>query len=166
MTSGYPVPKDYNWQPKTYTTSASAYNSPAKTLESFFNDMFFLGFNDQLSRWNSLTKMSKPSSFPPYNLVKVDEDTYKVELAVAGYTKEDIDITVDRDQLVVASKETEEPTYSDFIYQGIAQRHWRQQFILGEYMEVTGATLKDGLLIITIEREIPEELKPKTIKIK
>ena len=127
--------------------------------------MFFLGFNDQLSRWASLSNMTKPSSFPPYNLVKINDDAYKIEIAIAGYTKDDIDVTVERDQLIVASKDLAD-SKSEIIYQGIAQRQWRQKFILGEFMEVKDATLKDGLLTINIIRVLPEEAKPKVIKIK
>lgn len=172
MASGLPTPKGYDsdwreprktqWEPvsKTYK-----YIEPTKTLESFFNDMFFLGFHDQIARWNSLTTMTKPQSFPPYNLVKINDDTYKVEMAVAGYSKDDVDITVERDQLIVASKDLAD-SESEVIYQGIAQRQWRQKFILGEYMEVKDAVLKDGLLTINIVRNLPAEAKPKVIKIK
>lgn len=135
------------------------------TLQSLLNDMFFLGFSDQISRWNGLTTI-KPISFPPYNLIKIDDDSYKIELAVAGYTKDDISITVERDQLIVASKEQETEDGNTIIHQGIAERQWRQRFILGEYMEVASATLRDGLLTINIQRNLPEEAKPKVIKIK
>lgn len=170
MASGYPTnrypddPYKKQWEPPVSKTTVMA--PPVKTLESFFNDMFFLGFNDQLSRWSSLAGTSKPLSFPPYNLIKLNDELWKVELAVAGYSKDDIVITVERDQLIVASKDNEDDETATIVYQGIAQRSWRQKFILGEYMEVAGATLKDGLLTITVERNLPEEAKPKTIKIK
>ena len=156
----YPPHKDWRWEEPSKKLPAP------RTLESFFNDMFFLGFNDQLSRWASLSNITKPASFPPYNLIKIDDDTWKVELAVAGYTKDDINITVEKDQLIVASKDLEDEDDSTVVYQGIAQRQWRQKFILGEYMEVAGATLRDGLLTINVERNLPEEAKPKVIKIK
>ena len=164
-----PTPKSWNephknqWsapETKTYTAPVTP-----RTLSSFFNDMFFLGFQDQVQRWNDLSNLSKPSSFPPYNLIKINDDSYKIEIAIAGYGKEDIDITVERDQLIVASKDLADST-SEVIYQGIAQRQWRQKFILGEYMEVQDALLKDGLLTINIVRNLPEEVKPKTIEIK
>ena len=136
------------------------------TLPSLFSDQFFLGFHDQLQRWAPLAQNKKPASFPPYNLLKIDENNYKVELAVAGYSKEDIDITVEKDILTVKSKVKEITTSTEVIHQGIAERQWSQQFILGEYMAVKDALLKDGLLTINVERELPEELKPKTIKIK
>ena len=151
MASGYP-----SHQYVTQTT----------TFPSLFSDQFFLGFTDQLQRWAPLAQTKKPGSFPPYNLIKTDDNTYKVELAVAGYTKEDIDITVEKDILTVKSKVKETTTSDTMIHQGIAERQWSQQFILGEHMLVKDAVLKDGLLTINVERELPEELKPKTIKIK
>lgn len=171
-------PNSNKWVTAPYTGTTVTYSNPItfptsndkypkrQTLESLFNDMFFLGFNDQLSRWNTLTNMSKPSNFPPYNLIKIDDDTYRVELAVAGYSKEDVEIKVDRDTLIVSSKEQETDDDEIIVYQGIAQRQWSQKFILGEYMEVDSATLKDGLLVINVVRNVPEEEKPKIIKIK
>ena len=88
MASGLPTPKGWDGPSKTdwtYPESKKSYTPPPRTLESFFNDMFFLGFNDQLSRWASLSNMTKPSSFPPYNLVKINDDAYKIEIAIAGY---------------------------------------------------------------------------------
>lgn len=133
-------------------------------LPTLFSDNFFLGFADQIERWQNFTT-AKPSSFPPYNIIKEDDDNYRVELAVAGYSKSDVDITVERDQLIVASAKTESDD-AHYVHQGIAERSWRQTFILGEYMVVKDAVLKDGLLTISVERELPEEMKPKSIKIK
>lgn len=135
------------------------------TLTDLFNNQFFLGFQDQINRWNNLTTI-KPTSFPPYNLIKVDDDNYTIELALAGYSKTDVEITVEKDLLTVKSVEKEEDKDSTVLHQGIAKRLWTQKFVLGEWMAVKDATLKDGLLTIKVERELPEELKPKTIKIK
>lgn len=154
-------PHKSDWEkPSGYT-----YPQPPKTLASFFNDMFFLGFNDQVQRWNALHTASA-GKFPPYNLIKVDANNYKVEMAVAGYSKDDISVTVERDQLLVSSKEKDEEPTEGVVYQGIAQRQWSQKFILGEYMEVKDVFLKDGLLTINVVRNLPEDAKPKTIKIK
>jgi len=128
--------------------------------------MFFLGFSDQLTRWTPLANTKKPTSFPPYNLIKEDDDNFVIELAVAGYTRDDIDITVEKDVLTVQNTTEAVKSKDTFIHQGIAEREWKQKFVLGEYMEVGSASLKEGLLIIRVERHIPEELKPKTIKIK
>jgi molecular chaperone IbpA len=136
---------------------------PSVTFTSLFNDQFFLGFNEQVERWQSL---NKKASFPPYNLVKVDKDTYRIELAVAGYSKEDIDISVEKDLLTVKSKNNNSKSTDEFIHQGIAERDWTQSFVLGEWITVKDAVYKDGMLTINLEREVPEELKPKVIKIK
>jgi molecular chaperone IbpA len=139
------------------------YKDPFAQIQSIFNDPFFLGFNDQFVRWESNKKTT--SSFPPYNVKKVDEDNYIVELAVAGYDREDLDITVDKDTLIIKS-DRENDEDSDFLHKGIAGRNFTQTFTLGEYMLVKSASLENGLLTIKIEKEIPEEHKPRQIKIK
>jgi molecular chaperone IbpA len=163
MASGYPTGSPHDqWGAKLPATTVTI-----PSLSSIFADQFFLGFNDQISRWQTLATMKKPMSFPPYNIIKVDADTYRVELAVAGYSKEDIDITVEKDLLTVKSNlKKDEKSEDEFLHQGIAERQWTQQFVLGEWMSIKEAALKDGLLTIKVEREVPEELKPKTIKIK
>jgi molecular chaperone IbpA len=100
--------------------------------------------------------------------VKLDDDHYCIELALAGYSKEDIEISVEKDILTVKSVEEDKDEDTDgltVIHQGIAKRLWSQKFILGEWMEVWWAGLEDGLLTIKIKREVPEELKPKVITI-
>jgi len=139
------------------------YKDPFTQIQSIFNDPFFLGFNDQFVRWESNKKTT--SSFPPYNVKKVDEDNYIVELAVAGYEREDLDITVNKDTLIIKS-DRENDESSDFLHKGIAGRNFTQTFTLGEYMLVKSASLENGLLTIKIEREIPEEHRPRQIKIK
>jgi molecular chaperone IbpA len=139
------------------------YTDPFVQIQSIFNDPFFLGFNDQFVRWESNKKTT--SQFPPYNVKKVDEDNYTIELAVAGYSREDLEIKVEKDTLTIKS-EKEKDEKSDFLHRGIAGRNFTQHFTLGEYMVVKSASLENGLLSINIERELPEEAKPKTIKIK
>ena len=139
------------------------YKDPFAQIETIFNDPFFLGFNDQFVRWETNKKTT--SSFPPYNVKKVDEDNYVVELAVAGYDREDIDVTVDKDTLIIKS-ERENDDKADYLHKGIAGRNFTQTFTLGEYMIVKSASLENGLLSVKIEREIPDEAKPRTIKIK
>ena len=139
------------------------YIDPFSHINSIFNDPFFLGFNDQFVRWESNKKTA--SSFPPYNVKKVDEDNYTIELAVAGYDREELEIKVEKDTLTIKSdKETDNK--SDFLHRGIAGRNFTQHFTLGEYMIVKSASLENGMLSIKIERELPEEAKPRQIKIK
>jgi molecular chaperone IbpA len=146
----------------TYTYNIS-HTNPFTTLDTWFNDPFFLGFNDQFARWE--TNKKSLSSFPPYNVKKIDEDNYVVELAVAGYDREDIDVTVDKDTLIIKS-ERENDDKSDYLHKGIAGRNFTQTFTLGEYMIVKSASLDNGLLTVKIERELPESARPRQIKIK
>jgi molecular chaperone IbpA len=129
-----------------------------------FNDPFFIGFNRELSRLNTAHKTNL-QSYPPYDLLKLDEDTYRLSVAVAGFTKSDIDVSVDNGTLIIKG-EIIEITDAEIVHKGIAGRKFVRSFALGEYMEVSNADLKDGLLTISIVRVVPEEKKPKTIKIK
>ena len=129
-----------------------------------FNDPFFIGFNRELSRLNTAHKINS-QSYPPYDLLKLDEDTYKLSIAVAGFTKDNIDVSVDNGTLIIKG-ETVEVTDAEIVHKGIAGRKFIRSFALGEYMEVTGAEMKDGMLHIDIDRIVPEEKKPKEIAIK
>ena len=131
---------------------------------AIFNDPFFIGFNRNLTQLNSVYKTNN-QSYPPYDLLKLDEDTYRLSLAVAGFSREDIDVSVDNGSLIIKG-ELVEVTDAEIVHKGIAGRKFTRTFALGEYMEVTGAELKDGMLTITIDRIVPEEKKPKSIKIK
>jgi molecular chaperone IbpA len=129
-----------------------------------FNDPFFIGFNRDLGRLNSAHK-TNTTSYPPYDLLKLDEDTYQISLAVAGFSKEDIDMSVENGTLIIKGAIIE-VTDAEVIHKGIASRKFVRSFALGEYMEVTSAELKDGMLHINVVRIVPEEKKPKSIKIK
>ena len=128
------------------------------------NDPFFIGFGRNLERITS-NKDIFGTNYPPHNLIKIDEDNYRIELAVAGFSKEDIQVSLHQNELTVfGDKEDDKET--SFVHKGIASRNFRKIFALGEYIEVVGAEMKDGLLVISLERNIPEAQKPKTIKIK
>ena len=129
-----------------------------------FNDPFFIGFNRELSRLNTAHKTNS-QSYPPYDLLKLDEDTYRISLAVAGFSREHIDVSVDNGTLIIKG-EVVEVTDAEVVHKGIAGRKFVRSFALGEYMEVTGADMKDGMLHINVDRIVPEDKKPKTIKIK
>jgi molecular chaperone IbpA len=110
-----------------------------KYAMDLFNDPFFIGFNRELSRLNT-AHQTNSQSYPPYDLLKLDEDTYRLSLAIAGFTKDDLKISVDNGTLIIK----------------------------GEIVEVTDAEVvhKDGMLHIDIDRIVPEEKKPKEIAIK
>ena len=129
-----------------------------------FNDPFFIGFNRELGRLNTAHKTNS-QTYPPYDLLKLDEDTYRLSLAIAGFTKEDIDISIDNGTLNIKG-ELVEIIDAEVVHQGIAGRKFTRSFALGEYMEVTGAEMKDGMLHINVDRIVPEDKKPKSIKIK
>lgn len=129
-----------------------------------FNDPFFIGFNREISRLNHAHKLNT-QSYPPYDILKLDEDNYVLSLAVAGFSEDDLDISVDNGTLYVKG-EVSERTDAEVVHKGIATRKFTRSFALGEYMEVSGAELKDGILTLSIVRIIPEDKKPKSIKIK
>jgi molecular chaperone IbpA len=129
-----------------------------------FNDPFFIGFNRELSRLNTAHKTNS-QSYPPYDLLKLDEDTYRLSIAVAGFSNENINVSVDNGTLIIKG-EMVEVTDAEVVHKGIAGRKFVRSFALGEYMEVTGAEMKDGMLHINVDRIIPEDKKPKAIEIK
>jgi molecular chaperone IbpA len=129
-----------------------------------FNDPFFIGFNRELGRLNNAHKINS-QSYPPYDLLKLDEDTYLISIAIAGFGKEDIDVSVDNGTLIIKG-EIVEVTDAEVVHKGIAGRKFTRSFALGEYMEVTGAKMNDGMLNINVERIVPEDKKPKSITIK
>ena len=130
-----------------------------------FRDPFFIGFNRELDRLSNIYREATHQSYPPYNLVKIDEDTYQLSLAIAGFSKDEVSVSVDNGSLIVKGEKTEESS-KEVLYKGIATRKFTRTFALGEYMEVDRAEMADGILNIFVERNIPEEKKPKAIKIK
>ncbi len=129
-----------------------------------FKDPFFIGFNRELDRFNNIQKVNT-QAYPPYDLLKLDEDTYKLSLAIAGFSKENINVSVDNGTLVIKG-EIVDVVDAEVVHKGIASRKFTRTFALGEYMEVTGAEIKNGMLNIDINRVIPDDKKPKAIKIK
>ena len=107
-------------------------------------------------------------NFPPYNIVKTGDNQYDVELALAGFNKKDIDVTVEDGILTIKSivKEAKDKKEDGVIHKGIAKRMFSKSFTIADDVEVKGAELKDGLLKVSLERIIPESRKPKTISIK
>ena len=134
-----------------------------KLAMDLFNDPFFIGFGRDIQRMKDNTQIFS-TNYPPHNLIKINEDSYVIQLAVAGFSKEEISISLSGNQLEVYGLKLEDEETS-FVHKGIASRNFRKFFALGEYMEIVGASLKDGLLKINIQRVVPEDQKPKTIEI-
>src|SRR5690242_15904522 len=106
-------------------------------------------------------------NYPPFDLVKEGENEYRIQLAVAGFRPDEIDITAQQNVLVVSGRKTDESDEkgTDFIYRGIANRSFERRFALADHIQVKGADLKDGMLSIELVREIPEAMKPRKIDI-
>ena len=106
-------------------------------------------------------------NYPPFDLIKLGDNEYRIELAVAGFKPDEIDITAQQNVLIVSGKKTEdsENRGNDYIYRGIATRSFERRFALADHIQVRGADLKDGLLAVELVREIPEAMKPRKISI-
>lgn len=109
------------------------------------------------------------SNYPPHNIVKYSDDTYAIEVAVAGFTKEEVTVEVDQDQLTIRgikNRPNESTGQIEYLHRGLAARDFEQTFTLAEYMIVRGAKVDNGMLQIDIQRVVPEALKPRQIEIK
>ena len=106
------------------------------------------------------------TNYPPHNIVKFNESHYAIEVAVAGFSKEEITVEVDQDQLIVRGVQKATTEGKEYLHRGLASREFEQTWTLAEYMEVKGAEVKDGMLIVEIERIVPESLQPRKIEIK
>ena len=116
---------------------------------------------------NDIYRMPTATNFPPYNIVKTGEYTYDVELALAGFSKDDIDVEYKDNMLTVKSKEKAKDNDVDgMLHRGISKRWFSKSFTIADDVEVKGAELKDGLLKVSMERIIPEGKKARTIEVK
>ena len=106
-------------------------------------------------------------NYPPFDLIKKGENDYCIQLAVAGFKPDEIDITAQQNVLIVSGRKSDESEGKDgdFIYRGIANRSFERRFALADHIQVKGADLKDGMLAIELVREIPEAMKPRKINI-
>ncbi|MWD29181.1 Hsp20 family protein [Aquicoccus sp. SCR17] len=105
------------------------------------------------------------STYPPYNIEKTADDTYRISIAVAGFSADDLNVEVKEKALVVSARKADEDETRSFLHRGIATRAFERRFHLADHVVVTGASHADGMLHIDLEREIPEALKPRRIEI-
>ncbi len=103
-------------------------------------------------------------NYPPFDLIKVDENHYRINLAVAGFSRDEIDITAQQNQLIVSGKRSDDDGI-DYIHRGIANRQFERKFGLADFIKVAEADLKDGLLSVELIREIPEAMRPRKVAI-
>ena len=127
---------------------------------------FTIGYDDIFKQFETLLEHQQPN-YPPYNIVKTGDYTHVIEVALAGYSKAEVEVILEDKTLTIKSSDT--PTTDkpeDVIHKGIAKRAFNRKFTLADDVVVNGAELKDGLLTVELERVVPEEKKPKVIKIK
>jgi len=122
-----------------------------------------IGF-DQVPSLLSHALQREETGYPPYNIEKVGEDQYRIVMAVAGFGKDDVEIVQEQNRLSVRGKLKELSTKT-YLHRGIATRAFERHFDLADYVEVTDATMGEGLLVISLKRELPEALKPRSIPI-
>ncbi len=140
-------------QLRTITTAdLAAINKALVGFDRIFNDRFFNG--------------NQNGNYPPHNIVKYNDNHYAIEVAVAGFTKDEINVSVDQDQLTITGVRGQSTEIKEYLHRGLAARDFEQVFTLAEFMNVVGAEVKDGMLKIDIERIVPEALKPRRIEVK
>ena len=123
-----------------------------------------VGFDNIFDQLSTLSDFDIPN-YPPYNIKKIDKENYQLEMALAGFTKADVIVEVKENTLTISGKSSDKEEDS-FVHQGIARRAFKRRWTLAEHLEVDEAKLKDGILIVKMKLNLPEEKKPKTITIK
>ena len=112
-----------------------------------------------------LTSEGTQQTYPPYNIEKLDDDSYRISIAVAGFSERDLTVEVREHALIVSARKQEEDEGKTYLHRGIATRAFERRFHLADHVQVTGASHADGMLHIDLVREVPEALKPRTIEI-
>ncbi|GJE33453.1 Hsp20 family protein [Methylobacterium oxalidis] len=124
-----------------------------------------VGFDRLFDLLTQAERVEPSAAWPPYNIEKVAEDAYRITMAVAGFTAEDIELTQHDTALLVSGQRKGQDGEHQYLHRGIAARTFRQTFNLAEHVKVTGASLENGLLTVELKREVPEALKPRRIAI-
>lgn len=130
---------------------------------------FGIGFDSIFDELNRMNTQQANTNYPPYNIIKHDDDRFSIELAVAGFKEGDIEIVLEKNILTVKGDRTtvnlSESSSGTYLHQGIGGRRFSREFTLAEHVEVDSAAVADGILTINLERRIPEDQKPKVIPI-
>jgi molecular chaperone IbpA len=124
-----------------------------------------IGFDRMARLMDSAISGAEAPSYPPYNIEKTGDDTYRLTMAVAGFRPEDLDLTVKESTLVVSGRVAGEANKGEVLYRGIAGRAFERRFVLADHIVVEGADLANGLLHVGLKRVVPEALKPRKIAI-
>jgi molecular chaperone IbpA len=125
-----------------------------------------IGFDRMTRLLDAATRMDDSAfSYPPYNIEKTGENAYRITMAVAGFGEDDLNVTVQENSLVISGKLNKSEDEKKYLYRGIAGRAFERRFELAEHIRVSGASLVNGLLHVDLVREVPETMRPRTIKI-
>ena len=124
-----------------------------------------IGFNRLFDEMNRSFANSKSENYPPYNLIKLDDTHYVVEVAVAGFAEDEIDVEVKESSLIVKGIKAKKDQDTEYVHKGISARSFERTFTLADNVEVRAATVKNGILAVALEQVIPESQKPKKISI-
>ena len=125
-----------------------------------------VGFDRLAAQLDAAASNEAASGYPPYNIERTDENAYRIEIAVAGFKSEELGIEVKENLLTVTGRKPANDETKRYLHRGLAARNFERRFQLADYVIVTDAALSDGLLSISLKRELPEALKPRTIEIK
>ena len=126
---------------------------------------FGIGFDNMFDELMRMNAQQGHSNYPPYNVVKLTEDTFNIEVACAGFAEGEIEVNLDNRVLTVTGNKVVQDIVVDYLHKGISDRGFIREFTIAEHVEVIGAIMKDGILTINLERIVPEEKKPKAIAI-
>ena len=123
-----------------------------------------IGFDRMLNALEAASRVESIDNWPPYDIAKLGEDDYRITMAVAGFSQDELTITQEQNMLMVSGQKPGEDN-SQYLHRGIAWRAFQRRFELADHVKVAGASLVNGLLTIDLKREIPEEMKPRKIEI-
>ena len=127
---------------------------------------FGIGFENVFDDLMRVTQTQSSTNYPPHNVIKTGDDTVTIEVAVAGFSEGEIDVSLDKRLLTVAGvRKRADDTEYEYLHRGISSRDFKQTFPLAEHVEVNGAAIRDGILTVHLERKVPESAKPKSIAI-
>jgi molecular chaperone IbpA len=124
-----------------------------------------IGFDRLMRLADTATRLDSGNGYPPYNIESTGENAYRLTMAVAGFSPDELDITVQENALLVTGKSKREEEGKEYLYRGIARRSFERRFQLADHIKVGGASLDNGLLHVDLVREIPDAMKPRKVEI-
>lgn len=124
-----------------------------------------VGFDRLAALIETASKLDGAAGYPPYNIETTGENAYRIELAVAGFAPAELNVEVKENTLLIQGRKTANDEAKRYLHRGLAERNFERRFQLADYVVVTDAQLKDGLLAVSLKRELPEALKPRRIEI-